>query len=51
MYPPPQTDDVNELRLWCEEFYDYMIRIGDTHRWWEDISGTTWQDLIDISGN
>jgi len=26
MYPPPKTDDVKELRQWCEEFYDYVQR-------------------------
>jgi len=53
MYPPPKTNDIEELRQWCEEFYDYMNRIGQKLGGWENIESTaqvspTWTNLVDI---
>jgi len=56
MYPPPETDDIHELRQWCEEFHDYMVRLGQQLGGWENIesdaqASPTWQTLIDDMEN
>lgn len=56
MQPPPETDDIKVLRLWCEEFFDHFTRIGQGLGGWENLTSSeqadpTWQDIIDTMEN
>ena len=52
MFPPPDTDDIRELRKWCEDFYQYYMEMSQKLGGLEHLESTeqtsiTWQNVVD----